>query len=559
MRVPDLRRLVVAGSLALALATPTVSVAVAESWPVFLGNPRHSGLAAVAGPRLLTLAWYNAAGDDIDSSAVIDSDGTVYFSTADGQVRARFPDGGEKWAYSAATRLYASPIIGRDGEVLIGDTRGRFRALNRDDGTIAWTVSGMGSIRATAALGADGTIYVGNEAGELFGLDSRAQGKELFRQRARAGIVSAPAIAPNGDVYWAANDGELRRMTSKGDIIWSKSFDGPIASSPSIGTDGTVYVGSGASILAISPDGEVKWRVGPGAAVATTPTIGPDGTVYAGADNGRFTAASSSGTVRWQVETGATIRSSAAISSNGLVYFGSGDGTVYAYDSAGNRLSTYRALDAVNGSISIGPSGLVFAGSRDNRLYAFRDDVRSFTASPGDRLGGDVVRDPTTGRVFVIADGQRRYIPDPTTQSLLGLVAAVPRNLNSAELARYPEGPALPALSEGSLVRADNGPIYVIRDGKRVWIRSLEEFTTGGYRWEAVVPIDERVLRSLQLSPQDEMLLKGTDDRVYLYSSGQRRWISSGSIFTARGYTWWQVHFVANDALQAIPEGPALS
>lgn len=563
MPTTHLGRSLVSGTLALALLTAIHRAAPAgaapEPWPAFLGNARHTGLATVSGPRLLTLAWHTNTSDNVDTSPVIAGDGTVYLSSTGGTVQARFTDGGEKWSFNAGARLYASPVLGLDGEVLIGDTRGRFRALDPDDGEVRWTVGNLGSIRATAAVSDDGTVFVGTEGGQLLALDSRAAGKEKYRVAARAGIVAAPAIAASGDVYWAALDGELRRMSSRGDIIWSVALDGQILSSPSIGDDGTVYVGAGTSILALSPDnGVVKWRVGPGAGVPTTPVIGPDGTVYAGAENGRLIAVAPSGTVRWEYQTGAPILGSAAVGADGTVYVGSGDATVYALAPTGQRLSTYRALDAVYGSISIGPNGVVYAGSRDNRLYALRDDVRSFSPSPGDRLGGDVVRDPGTGRVFVIVDGQRRYIPDPTTQLLLGLTTPLPRTLNSAELARYPEGAALPALAEGSLISAANGPIYAIRNGQRVWVRSLAEFVEQGYRWDAVQAVEERVLRSLGLSLQEGMFLKGTGERVYLYTGGQRRWLATGQALAARG-DWSQVHFVSEATLRQLPEGEALS
>lgn len=557
------RRSVVSGAVALALIPafrPAHPVAAAAGpWPAFLGNARHTGLATVNGPRLLTLSWYVSTGDNVDTSPVIANDGSVYVSSTNGTVQARRADGGDKWSVNAGTRLYASPVLGLDGEVLIGDLRGRFRSIDPEDGKIRWTVSNLGSIRATAAVSDDGIVFVGTEGGQLVALDSRDSGKEKFRQTARAGIVAAPAIAVNGDVYWSALDGELRRMTSRGDIIWSRALDGSIRSSPSIGADGTVYVGAGASILAlVGESGTVKWRVGAGADVGTTPVIGPDGTVYAGAENGKLFAVSPAGAVRWEYQTGASILGSAAVGADGTVYVGSGDSTVYALAPSGQRLSTYRALDAVYGSLSIGSNGVVYAGSRDNRLYALRDDIRSVTPSPGDRIGGDVVRDPGTGRVFVIVDDQRRYIPDPATQLLLGLTTPTPRNLNSAELARYPEGPPIPALAEGALISASNGPIYVIQDGRRVWVRSLAEFQERGYRWDAVRAIDERVLRSLGLALQEGMFIKGTGDRVYLFTGGQRRWLATGPALASRG-DWSQVHFISEATMREIPEGEALS
>jgi outer membrane protein assembly factor BamB len=565
MPTPLSRRALGARAVAITLAAGPVSVlapigplvtpahAAAGPWPAYLGDNRHSGLSSSPGPRLLTLAWYVSLADDVLSSAVIANDGTVFVAAQSGRVMARLADGGEKWTVEAGARVYSSPILGTDGEVLIGDTAGRFRALRPEDGTFAWTVRGLGSVRAAAAVAPDGTLYVGTERGHLVGMESRNQGKEIFRVQARAGIHAAPAIAPNGDVYWTALDNDLRRMSARGNIIWQKAYDGEIRAAPSIGTDGTVYVGSGGSVVAVDgASGDVKWRFAAGGLVHTTPVIGADGTVFAGTESGKLVAVGPDGKHRWEYQTGAPIVGSSAVSADGIVYVGSGDSTIYALGPDGKLLSSYRALDAVNGTIALGPDGTVYAGSKDNRFYALRDNVRAVASSPGDRIGGQVVRDPASGRVFVIVDGQRRHIPDPETQEILGLTTPNPRNLNSAEIVRFPEGPALPSLKEGAVIRAPNGPLYVIRGGQRVWLRDAE--AAAASQGQSVQDVDERIMRTIPLNVQDGILLKGTGDRVYLLTGGQRRWLSTPAALAARG-DWSQVHFISEAALSAFPEG----
>ncbi len=540
------------------LASSPPALADGAGWTQFHGDAQHTGRALVAGPQSLALAWYALGGDDFDSSPVIGPDGSVYAVSTDGLVQGLNADGSQRWAAGAGARVYASPVLGQDGRVLVGYVAGRFRAYDPADGRVVWSLAGFGSIRGTAAVGADGSIYFGTDGGELVALD--AAGSERFRVQARGAIVGAPAITSGGDLFWGSLDGRFRRMAPNGDIRWEVEVDGAVFSAASIGSDGTVYLGAGRSILALDPDsGAVRWRVGVGAEVMTTPAIGPDGTIYAGSENGLVTAVVPSGTVRWQFQTGGAVRSSAAVGADGTIYVGSGDGTVYALSPNGERLSSFRALDAVHGAVAIGPTGLVYAGARDNRLYALKDSARRFRESPLDRLGGDLVRDPATGRVFVIVDGQRRHIPDPITQLILGLATPTPIALAPNELRLYPEGPPLPALTEGSLIRQSNGAIYVLRAGRRVWIRTLNEFLAGGYAWESLVPVDDRTARSIPLDLQDGMLIKGIGERVYLFTGGQRRWIPDTGVFTAHGYDWSQVHFVPEATLQALPEGPTLA
>ena len=347
-------------------------------------------------------------------------------------------------------------------------------------------------------------------------------------------------------------------MNARGSPIWQKGYGGEIRSAPAIAPDGTVYIGAGGNVVAVNGvSGDVKWTAGTGGSVFASPAIGPDGTVYIGADNGKLLAYSPSGAPKWEYQTGAPILGSAAVSADGIVYVGSSDATVYAFAPNGERLSSYRALDAVEGSIALGPDGTVYAGSKDNRLYALRDNVRSVVSSAPDRISGEVVRDPGSGRVFVIVDGQRRFIPDPETQQLLGLTTPLPRNLNVAELARFPEGAPLPSLKNGAVIRQSNGPVYVVRDGQRVWLRAAEDLAAAGANPAQAQAVEDRLIRSVPLSLQDGLLLKGTGDRVYAYSGGTRSWLQTAEALNARG-DWSQVLFVSDDALTAVPEGAAI-
>ena len=62
-------------------------------------------------------------------------------------------------------------------------------------------------------------------------------------------------------------------------------------SSPTIGFDGTVYVGSWDNKLyAINPDGTKKWEFETEGNVDSSPTIGSDGTVYVGSQDNKLYA-----------------------------------------------------------------------------------------------------------------------------------------------------------------------------------------------------------------------------------------------------------------------------
>jgi outer membrane protein assembly factor BamB len=64
---------------------------------------------------------------------------------------------------------------------------------------------------------------------------------------------------------------------------WSFKTGGVVDSSPAIGLDGTIYVGSwDDKLYAINPDGSLKWSFKTGYLVDSSPAIGSDGTIYVG-------------------------------------------------------------------------------------------------------------------------------------------------------------------------------------------------------------------------------------------------------------------------------------
>jgi hypothetical protein len=115
--------------------------------------------------------------------------------------------------------------------------------------------------------------------------------------------------------------------------LWEFETRGEVNSSPAIGTNGTVYIGSNdKKLYAINGKSGVKlWEFETGGPVESSPAVGADGTVYVGSfDNKLYALNGKSGVKLWEFETGDIVPSSPAIGSDGTVYVGSGDGKVYA-------------------------------------------------------------------------------------------------------------------------------------------------------------------------------------------------------------------------------------
>jgi len=168
---------------------------------------------------------------------------------------------------------------------------------------------------------------------------------------------------------------------AEGDRRWvfpAEGTVGSITSSPAIGQDGTIYVGSGDNkVYAINPDGTKKWEFATGGKVTSSPAVeyySKAITIYVGSADGNVYAINSDGTQKWKFEAGASVSSSPAISYLGIVYVGAEDGKVYAISSSDGTGERGEWPFVTGGKITSSPvidsEGTLYVGSHDHKLYA---------------------------------------------------------------------------------------------------------------------------------------------------------------------------------------------
>ena len=184
-------------------------------------------------------------------------------------------------------------------------------------------------------------------------------------------------------------------------LKWNYATKGNVLSSPAIGTDGTVFVGSSdKKLYALNPDGSLKWSYTTGGGVySSSPDIGADGTVFVGSDNDKLYALNPDGSLKWSYTTGSDVSSSPAIGADGTVFVGSFDGKLYALNPDGSLKWSYtNSVYAFSSSPSIGIDGTVFVGLGDGKLYAIAEAGASTVISTP--YGANIFLDGTnTGTV----------------------------------------------------------------------------------------------------------------------------------------------------------------
>ena len=144
--------------------------------------------------------------------------------------------------------------------------------------------------------------------------------------------------------------------------------------------------------------GTVLWEFETGYHVVSSPAIGSDGTVYVGStDNKLYAIDGQTGVKLWEFKTGFYVRSSPAIGSDGTVYVGSGDNCLYAINGkSGAKLWEFETGDEVLSSPAIGSDGTVYVGSLDNKLYAINGQSKGLAKSSWPMRGQNAQH---TGRV----------------------------------------------------------------------------------------------------------------------------------------------------------------
>jgi outer membrane protein assembly factor BamB len=296
------------------------SAAIGTDGTIYVGGNSYSTLYALTdgGQGIVTEKWAFGTGGDSYSAPAIAADGTIYIGSVNGPLYAVNPDGTQKWAF-ATNGVYSSPAIGTDGTIYFGSTDGNLYALN-PDGTEKWAFDTGHLIELSSpAIGADGTIYIANAGNDGVGIDD---GSLYAVTDTTCSVGSPPVIVPCGVEKWAFDYGGAN-----------------IESSPAIGPDGTIYIGSATSIApgslyAVDPaHGSLKWAFPISSGdVQSSPAVGAEGTIYIFAEDGNLYAVNPDGSQKWAFLTtsGFGGASSPAIGADGTIYIGALDGKLYA-------------------------------------------------------------------------------------------------------------------------------------------------------------------------------------------------------------------------------------
>jgi hypothetical protein len=141
-------------------------------------------------------------------------------------------------------------------------------------------------------------------------------------------LAGTPSISPDGSIYLCSNS-NLVGISRAPAVKWTRSFPLPLQSWPMVGDDGTVYVTcQNGSAAACSPEGDLIWEYWSGVDAASNfhpaSALGEDNTVYVatGAHDGELLAIKN-GVLKWRFPLDAYGFSKIAINSDGNIFLAS--------------------------------------------------------------------------------------------------------------------------------------------------------------------------------------------------------------------------------------------
>lgn len=191
-------------------------------------------------------------------------------------------------------------------------------------------------------------------------------------------IESSPAVGPDGTVYIGSHDFHLYAFTPAGILKWKFPTLGLIRSSPAIAMDGTIYVGSfDGNLYAIKPSGQIKWSYHTGERVLASPTIAPNNSILITSRDGVLHSVDDEGKLNWKIslEGGVSV-SSPTISPTGVVYQATYPGILYAVDLNGDILwqTEFKGTRGIRTTPAVAEDGTIYLGARNGEFYAIHPD-----------------------------------------------------------------------------------------------------------------------------------------------------------------------------------------
>ena len=209
-----------------------------------------------------------------------------------------------------------------------------------------------------------------------------------------------------------------------------------------------------------------------------------------------------------------------------------------------NKAEVYMVEDGVKQWIP-SPEVLTSQGLTFDKVEVVEQDEAD-TYGDGEEIcyaDGTIVREEDKQEVYVIADGEKKHITDPTAFSALGYDWKNVVKVKPGALGFYRLRTAMKTNSvhpEGALIREEGtSKVYLVEGGKKKPISTQKIFNARNLDWDKVLVIKKEQMNKFQLGASlkyPDGALVHADGKTYIMDQGKKRWIRSGDDLTNAGY-----------------------
>ena len=363
------------------------------AWPVFRGDGHATGVAKGELPEKLELLWtFATKKGGFESTAAIVGD-AVYVGDTGGKFYAlNLADGKKRWEFPSAIGFTASPAV-KDGRVFIGDSEGNFFCLDAKSGEKKWVFQADGEIDSSAnfyetraaadsqpspsaSLPKDEGSYVlfGSQDAMLYCLDAKS-GTLVWKFEGGDQIRCFPTVLDHF-AFIAGCDSALSMidLENHGQLVDKVPLDSPTGCSPAV-MGGHVFVGTeGGTFFCLDPkEKKLVWQFEDekhAEAFRSSAAVTKDAVIVGSRDKQLHALNPQSGKPLWHFSTKNRVDSSPVVA-GGRVFFGSADGRIYALNvRTGEKVWQYEAGGAVVASPAIA-GGRMVIGNNQGELFCF--------------------------------------------------------------------------------------------------------------------------------------------------------------------------------------------
>ncbi|NUN12249.1 MAG: PQQ-binding-like beta-propeller repeat protein [Myxococcales bacterium] len=367
----------------------------AGPWPMRGLCPTRIGRTSVVGSQAGKKKWEYTTGGPVYSSPVVAKDGTIIIGSDDQFVHAVTASGQKKWTVFTGAKVRSSAAIGADGTIYIGSTNGTVYAIDPEDGSQKWTFPADQPVVTSPVVGPDGTVYFGyvstddidkgDSPGPLraLGKDGKVKFTSYFPGGDSVGLYGGCALGENF-IYTLPTSGNLVTWTLGGASGFSydaknslnQNQDNQFEPQTSVVLDnGSVVFGAGSvGIRKITTNATQEFFFPDDSDQFSSIAVLSDGSLVYGNKKGEVRVIDKFGFGQYLYKTGGPVVWSApAVGGDDTIYIGSEDKSIYALSPKLVVKWSQPIGGKVYSSAAIGADGTIYVGSTDGKLYAFGD------------------------------------------------------------------------------------------------------------------------------------------------------------------------------------------